>query len=380
MTQVSEAFKAAMIAGVSTWYARADLLDKLEKVIGRIEGKVTDGSISVDKSRNVRRQFSLSLLNDNNEFTWEPGGLIWLDKRIRLYIGLETPSGIEYASQGVFLLKSMSAAGRADGAREAYLSGGDKWRQFDGQPLGKFEHPTTIVKGVKVADAILQIAADAGETKFAFDACDAVVPYDLTFQADEPREKALLELAELPVFELYYRDDGFLRFTPKIRNLDTTPAVWTYDQNDPITLYAGGEKRLDDDGLYNKVRVVGGSTQTPIVVAFAENANPADPLSTVNIGTRLHTYNGGSPDPLITTQQDAQNRADYELLDKTQIIERQDFSCSPNVLHDAGDVIKIVNNWTATNDKYELLSFSVPLRPGSLMTGQAWRIRKVGGQ
>lgn len=517
MITVSNAFKDALSNPVKEVYAKIQLLDNQENFLEEITTKVIDGNISANKESQTRRSFSLSLLNDNNDFTWSVGGKIWLDKRIKLWIGLPiyskttneqninlsteyqngtassslemingnvqleqtyvflttnfpvpstsgtwtspvyqltanrttisanyiqpigtnvkieyrisedssnwsswitasdsqittfynyiqvrftlttfdmttTPTisslningiyeidDIEFVPQGVFILKEMSASSSYTGEKTAKLAGYDKWKLLDGDPIGKFTTVTTINAGVNIADAIKTIAQDAGITKFLFDDCTVTTPYDLSYQLGDSRGKAIKELADLAVYSVYFDVNGFLRFNPQ-PDVENSPSVWTYDKSD-YTLYASSEKRLDDTELFNKVLVIGGSSQTATVSAVSQDNDSTSPTGIPNIGERLFIYNNGSPDPLITDTTLAQARADYELKNRLRIAERQPIQTLPNYLHEVEDVITLVDENTNTNDKYELVSFNLSLKPtGGLMSAEVWKVRKIGNK
>lgn len=376
MINSSEAFKKELSAPIAEVYTKIDLLDKHENKIDEITAKAIDGSINVSKEREIRRTFSMTLLNDNNDFTWEVGGKIWLDKRIKLWIGLKVNGEIEYIPQGIFVLTDMSATSSSTGERIASLSGLDKWSLLSGDPVGKFTYHTTIETGTKITDAIKLIAQDGGIDKFIFDDCDITVPYSLTYELGDSRGKAIKELADLAVYSIFFDVNGFLRFRPQI-DLDTMPSVWTYDKSD-YTLYAKSEKILDHAELYNKIVVIGGSSQTATVSAIAQDDNPNSPTSVQNIGERIYFHQNGSPDPLITTSILAKARADYELKNRLRIAERQPLEILPNYCHESEDVVTLIDDWHNTNDKYELISFNIPLKPSSLMSAEVWKIKKLG--
>src|SRR5690349_4757864 len=137
----SPKFRELMFGEIAELFIRIDLLDKYENVIKSIETKAVEGAIDVDKNRDVRRTFTLKLDNENNEFTWSVGGVIWLDKRIRLFVSFDQ---LEWVSIGVFILDNPSADSKHTGEHYAELSGGDKWKLLDGDPIGKFTNVLTI--------------------------------------------------------------------------------------------------------------------------------------------------------------------------------------------------------------------------------------------
>lgn len=370
-----EAFKAAMTSAVVKQTLRIELLDKDENTIEQIETEAIDGSVSVDGERDVVRQFNLTLENSDGLKTWNIGGKYWIDKKIKPYIGLKTQSGWHYTPLGVFFLQRPTANSQS---RTASFSGGDKMVQFDGSMRGKLANAWIIPKDTLITDAIRLLAVDGGEleSKIAFNQCTVRVPFELTYQPGEPRLKAMRELADLAVYQLFYDVNGFLRFRPLAADPLQQPVSWRYDESE-WTLYAGGEKILDDDKLFNKVVVVGGSSQSATVYAERVNDDQNHPFSTVNIGERVYFHNGGNPDPLITKQDYADARADYELQRLMRVVERHSFYADPNFLHEAGDVCEIVDTNTATNAKFELMRFNIPLSYNGQMTLETARLRGV---
>ena len=369
---VSEAYKAKMFAPEVTIYSRIELLDKNEVPIERIDSRVRDGHISVDGNADVQRTFSITLANRANRFTWGPRNLIWLDKRIKLYIGLETPSGIEYAPQGVFILDDPIVDSQTG---TVTLQGGDKAKLFDGDTVGRLLYTTKIKAGTPVDQAIMQLARDGGEDRFAFEQCPITVPYDVTYQAGQPRLEAIKKLAEFGMMRWGYDTNGYQRLRAKT-DPSNSPSVQTYSTRDRRTTYAGGQKSLVTREVFNVVVVIGGSAQTGIVRSVKRNDDPNHPLSTAKIGERIFFYNGGSPDPLITTQTLADNRAQWELDRCMRYIEKHRFTLVPNYLHEPFDVITIIDDGHQTNDRFELVSFDLPLGPGK-SNAEAWRFGEV---
>jgi len=78
---------------------------------------------------------------------------------------------------------------------------------------------------------------------------------------------------------------------------------------------------------------------------------------------------------LITTKKLAQARADYELQKRLAIAERVDLELVPNYLHEAEDVIELIDPNNEINDRYELVRFTIPLRAQKTQA-EAVRIRR----
>lgn len=67
------------------------LKDDGKTVLDTLKGTLVGGTASIDSSSSVRRTFSASLiptLYDRNDAKIDEDGLVWLNKEIRLYIGI----------------------------------------------------------------------------------------------------------------------------------------------------------------------------------------------------------------------------------------------------------------------------------------------------
>ena len=70
-------------------HSKIELLDWLERPIGEIQGKIIDGSISIDGSSAIRRTCSLTILPDDYETDLTSiEAQISLNKKIKVHIGL----------------------------------------------------------------------------------------------------------------------------------------------------------------------------------------------------------------------------------------------------------------------------------------------------
>ena len=112
-------------------FVKLELYDKDMNFINEITKFATAedlANISLDRTRQIRRSFSFALDNSNQEklFTWGEEKLIWLDKRIRVYIGLKLPSGeIEWSLQGTYVISEFYNIANMSG-QKTYLTGQDK--------------------------------------------------------------------------------------------------------------------------------------------------------------------------------------------------------------------------------------------------------------
>jgi hypothetical protein len=378
-------FIKAMRSPIKQVFIKLEFYDSQMNYINEFSKYVsTDdiGGISVDLNRPVRRTFSFSLDNQQNIFNWGEDKLIWIDKRVKLYIGLKLPNGtIEYIPQGVFIISAPQDSHNLDGKR-TFITGQDKmWLMTDKR--GKFFYETKIETGTNIGVALKIIASKAGETLFNFDEIEETVPYELTYSPNDNLYKALEELSMLAKGTIYYDVHGYLRFKKIDLNFfEEAPITWSYkfkDSNERF--YAGNVRQFDESNLANHIIVLGGSGQTAVssYELVVDENNPLwkdNPYSIQKIGRITYFHNNGSPDSLLTTNEECKWRAKYELMKRLGYTERVSLNIAPVYLHDVGDVIEIEDEQNDVKGKYLLESFTVPINP-AIMTCECIKYRKV---
>ncbi|OPH47628.1 hypothetical protein BC351_10590 [Paenibacillus ferrarius] len=385
MQYCSADFLAAMKSPIKQMYLKFEFYDSNMKYISEYTKQVTNkdsGSISLDGSRPIRRNFSFKLFNKKNEFNFGENNLIWLDKRVKVFTGFKVKSGIvEYIPQGVFILTEPEDSHTTEG-KITTLNGQDKMFLCTDR-RGKFRTETKIDVGANIGSVIKLLAQKVGETLFNFDSVAETVPYTLTYQTSDNIYKAISELAALCKSEIYYDVNGYLR----LRKIDLNeftqyPPVWSYSYADPSErFYAGNVRKLDESNLANRIIVLGGSSQTAecsfeIVVTESNPIWAGHPYSIEKIGEVTYEHNSGNPDSLLSTTDDCKYRAKYELMNRLGYTEVVSLQISPNFLHEANDVIYLEDSENSVTGKYLLRSFSLPLTP-QLMSCECLKYREV---
>ena len=387
MIQASPEFIEAMKQPIKEVYIKLEFYTKDMKFIEEFTKKVSKndiGSISVDRNRPIRRSFSLTLDNKDNEFIWGEDSLVWIDKRIKLYIGLMVADGtIHYVPQGVFLLTEPSDMHRINDGKKAIINCVDKAYLFTDR-RGKIVNELTIEEGASVTTAIRLMFEAGGETLFNFDSdIDAVVPYELTFSGTDNVWKVGEELAIFAQCDLFYDVNGYLRLKKiDLNDLWLYPPTWTYTYGDiSDRFYAGNMRRFDDTILSNHIRVLGGSSQYAEVlfdlkVDENESIWENNPYRIEQIGEWTYFHNDNRPDPLITTHSEAFWRAKYELMNRLGYTEKISLQIAPNYLHDASDVIAIIDEENNVSGRYLIESFNLPIIP-DLLTIETRKERRI---
>src|SRR5690606_3714299 len=197
------------------------------------------------------------------------------------------------------------------------------------------------------------------------------------------------EIAGLPgnFRPLYYDENGYLVWAPDPDPNPLAPVwdVWPDDgRSRPGTALPGeysflisAAKLIDTQDFRNYVEVVGASVHSVPVRAVAMDNDPNSPTSVQRIGYRIHRWNGGRPDRLITTVEEAQARADYELRQLMRWQERIPLTLTELPVLQPWDVLRLRIPDVDVNDTYQVVSYTMPLGPSPEMPVEVWRVRKV---
>lgn len=131
---------------------------------------------------------------------------------------------------------------------------------------------------------------------------------------------------------------------------------------------------------YNHGLIVLFSETTPVLkeikFSIASKLWENHPYSIQKIGRVVYFHNDGKPDPLITTEDEAKWRAKFELMNRLGHSEEVSVDIAPNYIHEAGDVIEIIDKENNVNGRYLIDSLTLPLIP-DLMNIRARKEKQV---
>lgn len=343
---------------------------------------IVDGSVSVDVNRQVLRSLSLTLVDWTGD--WFPGSSrsVWLDAMLRVYKGYV---GTQLWPQGIFEL----ADPELPGGRLVRLQGADKAIRASGREQGGFQNQIKLTKGTNLATAIQLLASHPtwNETLLNLAPTDKALPFEITCElTDSPWERAV-QIANLPGTRrpLHYDEAGYLTWVedPDPNLLAPVWEVWPDGQR-PGTALPGefsslirGSKQIATREFKNWVGVKGASVHSVPVQAVAYDNDPISPTSVQRIGYRMFWWNGGRPDRLITTVEEAQARADYELRQRLRWQERVPLTLTELPILQPWDVLRITAPDVDVNDTYQVVGYTMPLGSSPEMPVQVWRVRKA---
>ncbi len=307
MITASDDFIKTMLSDTTEIKVKLELLDKDDVILEEITTDVSYNEINditVDTDRDIRRQFTITLNNHSGRFTWYEDGLIWINrKKVKLYIGLDTPNGTEYVPQGVFVLTSPESTNTPT-ELTTVISGQDQWYWLTGS-FGRYTKETTYdayekdengdyimdengfsklktekdAAGNTVLDQdgnpvyyritnyIRSILENAGFTKMILDDCDKYLTVDMVYETGTTRGDAIKDLTAKCYsdnddffYEAFFDVNGYFRFRKVMKASETAPC-WTYEIENG-TMYAGSIRTLNESVLFNHILVLGGSNNT----------------------------------------------------------------------------------------------------------------------
>lgn len=202
-------------------YIKLDLLDFSYNTVDEISGDMIACNVQCDASSDLRRSCSVSFVATNKKFDIQPGGRIFLDRMIRLYIGLRNnrTGGIQWYSQGIYLIDAPTFEYDATNNTLSF-SGLDLMSKLTGARNGQLEGiPTVIKQGESVREAMIATLKLGTFTKYVISECAnrdgsvQVVPYDIEIDQGGYVYDILAKLRDiLPQYQIYFDVDGVFHY------------------------------------------------------------------------------------------------------------------------------------------------------------------------
>lgn len=202
-------------------YVRVELLDFRYRVVDEFSGNMVSCSVSCDADSDLRRSCSVSLVVTDSSFEIQAGGKIFLDKLIKIYIGLSNirTGEIQWYNQGIYLIDAPTWQYDATNNTLAF-SGLDLMAKLTGARNGQLEGvPTVIAQGESVRDAMIATLELGGFTKYIISECanrDGTiqgVPYDIEIDQGGYVYDILSALRDiLPQYQIYFDVDGVFHY------------------------------------------------------------------------------------------------------------------------------------------------------------------------
>lgn len=314
-----------------------------------------DGEVTVDSTRDERRQLTLDLDNSSRDLIIGPDKL-WYDKIFKVYRGVRHADGSSYERKlGEFLIDSIDDQSFPN---TIALNG----RDFTKKLLGdKFATTTGFVRNQPVEKIISTIATNGGipANKQNMPLTGKSTTKDYLFDRTVARWEAIKQIANDAALDVYFDQEGVLQLVVFADPyLDREQYTFQTGVNSNVGEF---QKTLVDDRIYNHVVVTGG-TEDPEGIppyAVAENNKSTSPTRIAKLGRRSYFYTSS----FMTTKEQCQAVADKFL--KVHALEQYNVNISALVIPylEAGITVGFIDPEPDVNQptKYLMTGFTIPL-------------------
>ena len=204
-------------------HLRVELLNFNFNIVEQLEGNVFDGDITIDSNSDLRRSCHISMVVTDSTFNPAAGGKIWIDKLIKIYVGIRDAKTGEIVenNMGIYLIneptydyeaqthtlkfEGLDLASKLTGARNGYLTG----------VIYK------VSAGARVRDVIITCLTENGFNNYVVNDCinsDGTlqnVPMDYEFEQGSTWWDIITKMRNiLPNYQTYFDVDGIFHYEP----------------------------------------------------------------------------------------------------------------------------------------------------------------------
>lgn len=346
--------------------------------IDYFDGRLVDGSITVDGLRDERRMCDMQLNNIDRQLNLDPDTGFWYDKIIKVFWGIEYWSSTGVYSRwemqlGEFMIDTISEdyfpnitkiTGR-DYTKKCLVSAISNSMEFN---------PTTPVETI-----IRALAANAGVTKFRLPFTGLAFTESVVFDPGTARWEVMKRIANSVGYEIYFTPDGYLTMRP-YPDPATSPAVWAFVVGKPAGTIVKYTRSSDDSLVRNHCVVIGtprsdDSGFSEVAFGEAKNEDAGSPTRIARLGDRLDLFKS----EYITDSAMAQAVAEARL--KIAALEQFNVQISSLLIPfiDGGDIVTVDtgDQGTYVPTRFLYTNYTFPLQLGT-MDGTAKRVTIVG--
>lgn len=195
-------------------YIKLEILNKNYKSIASIQGEMIDGSHKEDAESDIRNTATISLFVKDSSYLTGSDKKIWLDKFVRLYIGItyQRTQEILWYPMGVFLFNQNSYTYDAS-TKTLSVNLLDLMCQLTGSRNGQtkgISHIIPVDSGIR--SAMISALSEGGfQFNYLIEDIKKTVPYDLEFSTGATVYEIVAKLRDLySGWETYFDDTTFI--------------------------------------------------------------------------------------------------------------------------------------------------------------------------
>lgn len=211
-----------------TIYTKFEVLNSDMKTIDEIQGVTANGSISIDAEADIRRTYNSTIIVTNKKYIDSETSLFWLDKRVKIYLGLyaNKRKEIVWYTLGLFLFNENTFTYDST-TNTLVISCVDLIAGVNGDLGGQLTGLSTqINQGENIQEVLIRTVKNLGHVqKYLIDYYTAkTVPYDMKFGTGVTVYDMVKEIRDLYYsFETFFDQDMFI--CQQIPMCDTDPVV-----------------------------------------------------------------------------------------------------------------------------------------------------------
>jgi hypothetical protein len=356
-------------------YVKLDILNNNENIVYQLETEAIDGSINLDEDSPSRRICNLQLVY-KQKLMPDESSPIWLNKKIRVFIGIKDliKEEIIYFNYGIFFMSSVSIECSISESK-IIINCLDKMAFLDGTISGQMigANKITVEAGTPIHEAIKNFAITYGfETKFLIDNHEENTEYTIEKKSGDTVWSVLDELTKLYFnWQCYYDKDGYLNFNKK-KNKLADPVIFSFKNKD---MRISHNVTFDFSNIKNSYVVYGkllkDGTQPKANYEITNLTEPNSPFTIEKIGKRTFVETKDK----YTNLKQCQEYLNFQKFKHTNFNEQISFECIPFYFLDIGDVIECETiKDSKIYDKYVINKINIGLKYDSPMSIVAYKI------
>lgn len=354
---------------------KIEVLNFKFQTISSLEGRATDGSISIDSTSDIRRTCNITLAIERTDNLISPAGELWLDKFIKIYVGVDNPrdnNNTVWWNMGIFLINNPNTVYNANTGTVTF-EGLDLMAKLTGRRNGQLPAISTVVPaGSKIADVVKQtITQLGGFDKYIIEDVGYEIPYDIKKDIGSTVYDLLAEIRDLySSWEMFFDTEGVFHWQ-QIPDGQDEPVVLDFDQlYQPLIISDSID--IDFENVKNNVIVYGRLLDNgEQVMGTAIDTAINSPFNVDTIGRINYIVD----DERIYNNDLARQRARYELFLHARMNNTIALEIVPIYwLNDVNVKIKYTNKEIGIDGEYLIKSMEIPLGLGSNMTINAIKV------
>lgn len=354
---------------------KVEVLNFNFQTINSLEGRVTEGSISVDATSDIRRTCSLTLTVEKAKNMISPSGELWLDKFIRIYEGIDNPRNNNetvWWNMGIFLINNPNTVYNSI-TETVTFEGLDLMSKLTGRRNGQLPAVATVVPaGNQIADVVKQIITQLGGfDNYIIEDVGYEIPYDIKKDMGATIYDLLVEIRDLYAnWEMFFDVNGVFHWQ-QIPDGENEPIVVNFDELRQKLVISDGIN-VDFENVKNNVIVYGRLLDNGYqVMATATDTITSSPYNVNSIGQINYIVD----DERIYNDDLAAQRAKYELYLHARLNDAITLEIVPIPwLNDVNIKIKYTNEEIGLSGEFLIQSLEIPLGIDSSMNINAIKI------